>query len=84
VLVRAGAGSGLQLDVLDDGPGIPAAERERVFQRFTRGDTSDGGTGLGLAIARWAVELHGGTIEVLDAAPGCRIRVTIPGMEELS
>lgn len=84
VLVRAGAGSGLQLDVLDDGPGIPAAERERVFQRFTRGDTSDGGTGLGLAIARWAVELHGGTIEVLDATPGCRIRVTIPGMEELS
>ncbi len=45
---------------------------------FTRGATSDGGTGLGLAIARWAVELHGGTIEVLDAAPGCRIRVTIP------
>ncbi|CAM3467373.1 HAMP domain-containing protein [Mycobacterium frederiksbergense] len=84
VWVRARAGSGLQLDVGDDGPGIPAAERERVFQRFTRGDTSDGGTGLGLAIARWAVELHGGTIEVLDAASGCRIRVTIPDREELS
>ena len=62
----------------DEGPGIPAAERERVFQRFTRGATSDGGTGLGLAIARWAVELHGGTIEVLDVRAGCRIRVTIP------
>lgn len=84
VSVRAGVGPGLQLDVRDDGPGIPASERERVFQRFTRGDTSDGGTGLGLAIARWAVELHGGTIEVLDAAHGCRIRVTIPDMEEIS
>ncbi len=84
VSVRAGVGPGLQLDVRDDGPGIPASERERVFQRFTRGDTSDGGTGLGLAIARWAVELHGGTIEVLDAAHGCRIRVTIPDREEIS
>src|SRR6185503_2058009 len=62
VSVCARAGSGLQLEVRDEGPGIPAAERERVFQRFTRGDTSDGGTGLGLAIARWAVELHGGAI----------------------
>ncbi len=84
VSVRAGVGPGLQLDVRDDGPGIPASERERVFQRFTRGDTSDGGTGLGLAIARWAAELHGGTIEVLDAAHGCRIRVTIPDREEIS
>lgn len=84
VSVCAGGGSGLLLDVCDDGPGIPAAERERVFQRFTRGDTSDGGTGLGLAIARWAVELHGGTIEVRDATHGCRIRVTIPDMEEQS
>jgi signal transduction histidine kinase len=69
---------GLRLDVSDRGPGIAPAERERVFERFTRGATSDGGTGLGLAIARWAVELHGGTIEVVDDAAGCRIRVTIP------
>lgn len=81
VSVRARTGSGLQIDVCDEGPGIPESERERVFQRFTRGDTADGGTGLGLAIARWAVELHGGTIEVLNAAKGCRIRVTIPDLE---
>ena len=61
--------SGLRLEVCDEGPGIPPAERERVFQRFTRGATSAGGTGLGLAIARWAVELHGGAIEVMDAGP---------------
>ncbi|MEW2478134.1 HAMP domain-containing sensor histidine kinase [Mycobacterium sp. NPDC049093] len=70
--------SGLRLEVTDQGPGIASAERERVFERFTRGATSDGGTGLGLAIARWAVELHGGVIEVMDTEPGCRIRVNIP------
>jgi signal transduction histidine kinase len=74
--------SGLRLEVSDAGPGIPAAERERVFQRFTRGATSAGGTGLGLAIARWAVELHGGAMEVMDAKAGCRIGVTIPTTTE--
>ena len=77
-------GSGLRLEVADDGPGIAAGERERVFQRFTRGATSDGGTGLGLAIARWAVELHSGSIEVMDNGMGCRIRVDIPDMREES
>ncbi|BBX29117.1 HAMP domain-containing histidine kinase [Mycolicibacterium peregrinum] len=70
--------SGLRIEVTDQGPGIAPAERERVFERFTRGATSDGGTGLGLAIARWAVELHGGVIEVMDTDTGCRIRVSIP------
>ena len=67
---RAAEPSGLRLEVCDEGPGIPAAERERVFQRFTRGATSAGGTGLGLAIARWAVELHGGAIEVMRRPGG--------------
>ncbi|TQS44830.1 HAMP domain-containing sensor histidine kinase [Cryptosporangium phraense] len=89
VVVRArglpalsGRGVGLLLEVTDEGPGIPAAERTRVFDRFSRGSTPgtarDGGTGLGLAIARWAVELHDGTISVADAGPGCRIQVTLP------
>ncbi|MFN3003692.1 HAMP domain-containing sensor histidine kinase [Mycolicibacterium wolinskyi] len=82
VSVLASRAGGLRLEVSDDGPGIPPAERERVFERFTRGATSDGGTGLGLAIARWAVELHGGTIEVMDSGVGCRIRVTIPATTE--
>ena len=73
------AAGGLLLDVADEGPGIPLSERIRVFERFTRGgDSSDGGTGLGLAIARWAVDLHGGSIAVVDTGPGCRIRVTLP------
>ncbi|MBF6301724.1 HAMP domain-containing protein [Nocardia amamiensis] len=65
------------IDVEDDGPGIPPAERARVFDRFTRGGrTAGGGTGLGLAISRWVVDLHGGTIAVAD--PGSRIRVVLP------
>lgn len=75
---RASPDGGLLLEVTDSGPGIPAVERSRVFERFTRGGADDGGTGLGLAIARWAVELHGGAIGVVGDAPGCRIRVSLP------
>ncbi|MEU2253643.1 ATP-binding protein [Nocardia xishanensis] len=67
----------LVIDVQDEGPGIPVAERAAVFDRFTRGGRSNGGgTGLGLAISRWLVDLHGGTIAVAD--PGSRIRVVLP------
>ncbi|MET7769427.1 HAMP domain-containing sensor histidine kinase [Nocardia sp. NPDC005366] len=78
VRIAAGAAHGrVVIDVEDDGPGIPEAERARVFDRFTRGGRTDGGgTGLGLAISRWIVELHGGTIAVAD--PGSRIRVILP------
>jgi signal transduction histidine kinase len=82
VRARAGAAPGsLELDVLDEGPGIPEADRVRVFERFHRGSHpgGDGGTGLGLAIARWAVDLHGGRIEVAESPRGCRIHVTLPG-----
>ncbi len=59
----------LVIEVSDDGPGIDPAERERVFHRFTRGERAvGGGTGLGLAIARWAVDLHGGRIAVVEAS----------------
>ena len=67
------------IDVMDNGPGIPVAERESVFERFnTGGRSGDGGTGLGLAIARWVTQLHGGTIVVADSVRGCDIRVTLP------
>jgi signal transduction histidine kinase len=61
------AGTEVVIEVADAGPGIPWAERQRVFERFTRGErASGGGTGLGLAIAQWVVQLHGGTISVVD------------------
>jgi signal transduction histidine kinase len=78
----------VRFEVTDSGSGIPPAERTRVLDRFTGGEPApnrDGGTGLGLAIARWAVELHGGTVAVLEpppapasAGPGCRIAVLLP------
>jgi two-component system sensor histidine kinase BaeS len=75
-------GSGWRLEVADDGPGIPAADRERVFERFgTLEDGGGGGTGLGLAIARWVTDLHGGSIRFLDPEPGlagARVRVDLP------
>jgi signal transduction histidine kinase len=69
------------LAVADDGPGIPAADRDRVFERFSRVDTarSGHGTGLGLAIAREIAAAHGGEIHVDPAhAPGARLVVTLP------
>jgi signal transduction histidine kinase len=73
----------VRLIVADEGDGIPPADRDRLFERFTRGErASDGGTGLGLAIARWVVQLHHGTIAVAEpppgAAPGGHIHVTLP------
>lgn len=89
VTVRAERGPGpygLLLEVADQGPGIPVEDRIRVFERFSRGAAStaqgpgsDGGTGLGLAIARWAVDLHGGSIGVVESPVGCRIQVVLPG-----
>ncbi|GAA4674265.1 ATP-binding protein [Streptomyces chumphonensis] len=77
---------GLELEVQDEGPGIPESDRERVFERFGRSasaDSGDGGTGLGLAIARWAVNLHGGRIRVAESPRGCRMVVTLPGLGRL-
>ncbi|MEO5964551.1 MAG: HAMP domain-containing sensor histidine kinase [Candidatus Limnocylindrales bacterium] len=75
VTVRvAGAADGVRVDVADEGPGIPEAERERIFAPFTRlaGTTrhGTGGTGLGLAIARRIVEAHGGSIGATSPATG--------------
>ena len=82
VRVRAYQGHGcLVLEVADQGPGIPPADRTAVFERFVTGGADDGGTGLGLAIARWVTELHGGHIEVADRARGCLIRASLPDPE---
>lgn len=84
VLLQAGGGNGsVRLEVVDEGPGIPVDEAERVFERFYRSDAArsaaEGGSGLGLAIARWIVDLHGGSIRVAtDQDRGCRLVVELP------
>jgi len=78
VTVGRGAG-GVRLEVSDTGPGIPQAERARVFERFYRGSTaSDQGSGLGLSIVQDICRSHGARIELGDAegATGLRVRVT--------
>jgi signal transduction histidine kinase len=80
---HAAAAGVTTIEVADEGPGIPAEEAERVFERFHRVDAAraarDGGSGLGLAIARWIVDAHGGTIQVAGREPhGCRVVVELP------
>ncbi|WP_024755974.1 sensor histidine kinase [Streptomyces exfoliatus] len=69
-------------EVTDDGPGIPPADRERVFERFTRLDEarsrSDGGAGLGLPIAREIASRHGGTLVVANSDRGARVVSRLP------
>ncbi|MEV0400570.1 ATP-binding protein [Actinoallomurus sp. NPDC050550] len=82
-VTAATRGQALRLEVQDEGPGIPVADRAQVFERFSRGSasqvgTAGGGTGLGLAIARWVVDLHDGEIAVADSPHGCLIRVVLP------
>lgn len=70
------------LSVADDGPGVPANKRERVFDRFYRLDTArsraEGGTGLGLSIVREIVGAHSGTVVLRDNEPGLLVEVTLP------
>ncbi len=74
IIVAVEAG-GLKLTVTDDGPGVPAEARERIFERFTRldGSRSTPGTGLGLALASAIAQAFHGRLYAEDAAPGLRI-----------
>ncbi len=79
--LREGADAVIRVE--DDGPGIPAAERRHVFERFVRLDDSrqriSGGSGLGLSIVRELVAAHGGTVDIGDAPDGgCRVEVRLP------
>jgi signal transduction histidine kinase len=77
VLVDGTPATTLVVEVRDDGPGVPLAERERIFEPFVT--TRVTGTGLGLSIARKLVELHGGRLSLLDrTAGGACFRVELP------
>ncbi len=81
VTVSAEAVEGaVEVEIADTGNGVPADQRERVFDPFYRGDAArqDGGAGLGLAISRAIVEAHGGTIWLAEAPVGTRVRFRLP------
>src|SRR6202000_918850 len=77
------ADNGGEISVTDNGPRIPPAQLEHIFERFVRGDAGltqrVGGTGLGLAISKSLVELHGGTIAVAsEPGRGSRFAFLLP------
>ncbi len=85
ILVRVGFGVAGQasLDITDEGPGIPSEHQPYVFDRFYRVDQARtrewGGAGLGLAITRWAVEAHGGEIDLTSKqGTGTTFHVSLP------
>src|SRR5688572_1765183 len=81
VLARS-SGSEALIEVIDTGPGVPAEERESIFDSFFRGRAKASsrveGSGLGLAIAREFVEAHGGRISVIGGGSGAHFRVALP------
>ncbi|NHZ96460.1 HAMP domain-containing sensor histidine kinase [Massilia sp. CCM 8734] len=74
----------LVLDICDSGPGVPEAERERIFEPFYRvpgASESAGGVGLGLSLVRQIARHHGGDVRCLPGEPGgCCFRVSLPGV----
>ncbi len=77
----------IRFAVIDDGPGIPAVERDRIFERFHRTDPartrSAGGAGLGLAIVRAIAEAHGGQVRARDSRDGrgASVELILPGFQ---
>ncbi|MGE0599047.1 MAG: sensor histidine kinase [Dehalococcoidia bacterium] len=79
------SGKWVELSVADTGPGIPAEEQSKIFDRFVRADSArtraTGGAGLGLAIAKWIAEAHGGRISVeSEPGKGARFIVRLPAL----
>lgn len=72
--------AGLELSVADNGPGVAAADRERVLQRFVRLDESRSrqGSGLGLSLVAAVAKMHGGRFDLSDAAPGLKATLCLP------
>jgi two-component system, sensor histidine kinase and response regulator len=82
-VTSARVGNACELRIRDAGNGIPQDMRDKIFDPFVQGEASDGpvsrgGRGLGLTFCKLAVEAHGGTIAVEDAAPGAVFRIALP------
>lgn len=75
-------GDALELDVTDQGPGIPPEERARIFDPFYQGSQAGAGplrgTGIGLSVVKEYVFAHGGSVEVVDSQRGAHLRIRLP------
>jgi signal transduction histidine kinase len=73
--------TGAEITVSDHGPGIPEADRARATERFFRGESarSTPGSGLGLALVQAVAQLHGGSLQLADTAPGLVAILSLPG-----
>jgi signal transduction histidine kinase len=81
IQVRAAAAAQtVELAVVDDGPGVPAAERERLFDRFYRLERSRStpGSGLGLSLVAAVARLHRADVSLGDGRPGLVVRIAFP------
>jgi heavy metal sensor kinase len=85
VRVKPADGGLVEVEIADNGPGIPWDDQPKVFDRFYRVDKArwreSGGAGLGLSIVKWAVEVHGGAV-TLQSNPteGCTFRISLPAV----
>jgi signal transduction histidine kinase len=76
--------AGVEIAVTDQGPGIPTADRLRATERFFRGEVARNtpGSGLGLALVQAVAHLHGGSLRLIDAAPGLAAVIALPAHDE--
>jgi len=77
VRVAVRGGDGVRIVVSDDGPGVPASERDVIFERFRRGDDAEAGFGLGLALGRELSERMGGRLDLTESQRGARFVVAL-------
>ncbi len=84
LVLRRSNGGHIELEIADTGPGVPAAHREHVFDRFFRLENSRStpGNGLGLSLVRAVVKLHGGEIRLEDNSPGLKAVMILPAAPE--
>ncbi|MBV9509178.1 MAG: HAMP domain-containing histidine kinase [Caulobacteraceae bacterium] len=78
VKAEAATSGSVRLTVADDGPGVPPADRDRLFEPFFTTRRATGGTGLGLSIARSLIEAHGGRLTIVETRAGATFEVMLP------